>query len=89
MSRWNDGLVKDNYSSCTLETDFVCPIISRKTTFCINVQYDKKCDLLVQCDKKMIQCDRIVVNDAIIVTCLLAQNTIFLIVNCVFLLSFG
>ena len=37
--------------------------------FCNNVQYNKKYDLLVQCNRKMVQCERIVVNDAIIVTC--------------------
>ena len=28
-------------------------ITSRKTIFCDNVQCDKKCDLLVQCDMKL------------------------------------
>ena len=44
---------------------------------CNNVQCNKKCELLVQCDKKMVQCYKIVVNDVVIVaklfevTCLL------------------
>ena len=38
-------------------------LTSEKIAFCDNVQSDKKCDLLVQCDIKMVQYDKIVVNN--------------------------
>ena len=38
--------------------------------FCDNVQCNTKCDLLIQYDMKMVQCDKIVVNDAIELTML-------------------
>ena len=46
-------------------------LTSRRTVFYANVKRDKKCDLLIQYYKKMVQCDRIVVNDGIIVIHLL------------------
>ena len=38
-------------------------ITSRKIVYCKNVQCDKKCDLLIQYNIKMVQNDKIVLND--------------------------
>ena len=32
-------------------------VTSKNTILCDNVQCDKKCNLLVQCNMKMVQCD--------------------------------
>ena len=59
------GQVSPNRSSTLLQKMIICSrFTSGKIVFCDNVQCDKKCDLLIQSDIKMVQSDKIVLNDA-------------------------